>query len=240
MMPSLYIRKDNPLNWKPCQRLQKRSRNAAISKDGRSVLLTACTSFKWSPAQVYFFQWFIWNMLCLCHYGSALLRVWFQTDLGRKNSATFLKIKAGKTFLTMVTRWSRSTSNFCTLISQNLTGEFMWKIYAASWKLFTLTAKADRVLCQLVMSLTVFVHLMYKMKYSCYQESSVIHGWFVYWPWFLVEKCVACQNWVIRFRMASFSSFTLLNQCVRGFKSLKQLWPSVISFRNWISNGKPE
>ena len=28
---------------------------------------------------------------------------------------------------------------------------------------------------------------------------------------FLVEKCVACQNSVIRFRMASFSFFTLLN-----------------------------
>ena len=28
---------------------------------------------------------------------------------------------------------------------------------------------------------------------------------------FLVEKCIACQNWVIRFRMALFSSFTLLN-----------------------------
>ena len=116
---------------------------------------------------------------------------------------------AGKTFLSMVTRWSRSTSNFCTLIGQNLTDEFKRKIYAASWKLFTLTAKADGVLCQLLMFLTVFLHWMYKMKYSCYQESSVIHGWFVYWV--LVEKCVACQNWVIRFRMGSFSSFTLLN-----------------------------
>ena len=34
------------------------------------------------------------------------------------------------TFLT-VTRWSRSTSNFYVLIGQNLTGEFMRKIYAA-------------------------------------------------------------------------------------------------------------
>ena len=44
--------------------------------------------------------------------------------------------------------WSRCTSNF---YGQNLTGEFMRKIYAASWNLFTLTAEADRVLCQLVM-----------------------------------------------------------------------------------------
>ena len=85
------------------------------------------------------------------------------------------------TFLTIVKRWSRFTSHFYTLIGQNLTGEFMQKIYAASCNLFTLTAEADRVLCQLMMFLTVFLHWMYKMKYSCYQESSVIHGcWFVY------------------------------------------------------------
>ena len=70
---------------------------------------------------------------------------------------------------------------FYALIGQNLTGEFMRKIYAASWNLFSLTAETDRVLCQLVMFLTVFLHWMYKMKYSCYQETSVIHGgWFVY------------------------------------------------------------
>ena len=66
-------------------------------------------------------------------------------------------LQAGKTcqllltFLTKFTRWSRSTANFYTLVGQNLTGEFMRKIYAASWNLFILTAEADRVLCQLVM-----------------------------------------------------------------------------------------
>ena len=63
-------------------------------------------SFKWSQAQVYFFQWSIWNVLCFCHYGLALSRFWFQTHLGRENSASFLKIQAGRPFLTMVTRWS--------------------------------------------------------------------------------------------------------------------------------------
>ena len=130
-------------------------------------------------------------MLCLCHYDPALLRFWFQTDLGRENSAMFFKYMRGRPFLTMVTRWSRSTSNFCTLIGQNLTGEFMRKIYAASWKLFTLTAKADRVLCQLVMFLTVFFLWMYKMKYSCYQESPVIHGWFVYWGFGWEMRCLS-------------------------------------------------
>ena len=36
-------------------------------------------------------------MLCLCHYGPALLTFWFQTDLGRENSASYLKMQAGKT-----------------------------------------------------------------------------------------------------------------------------------------------
>ena len=43
-----------------------------------------------------------------------------------------------------------------------------------------LIAEVDRVLCHLVMFKTVFFYWMYKMKYSCYQDSSVIHGWFVY------------------------------------------------------------
>ena len=62
------------------------------------VIRWQITTFKWSQAQVYFFQGFISNMLCLCHYGPALLGFWFQTDLGRENSASFLKIQAGKTF----------------------------------------------------------------------------------------------------------------------------------------------
>ena len=82
-------------------------------------------------------------MLCLC---AAQLKFWSQTDLGRKNSASCYR--QGRqlllTFLTMFTRWSRSTSNFNALIGRNLTGEFMRKIYAASWNLLTLTAETDR------------------------------------------------------------------------------------------------
>ena len=151
-------------------------------------------------------------MLGLCHYGPALLTFWFQTDLGRENSASYLKIQAeeDRCFSTIVTRWSRFTSNFYALIGQNLTGEFMRKIYAASWILFTLTAEADRVLCQLVMFLTVFFLWMYKMKYSCYQEYSVIHGcWFVCWIFGWEMRHLSKSE--IRFRMASFLFFTLLD-----------------------------
>ena len=52
--------------------------------------------FRWSQAQVYFLK-FIWNMLCLCHYGPALLTFWFQTDLESENSASYLKMQAGNT-----------------------------------------------------------------------------------------------------------------------------------------------
>ena len=74
----------------------------------------------------------IWNKSCSW---AALLKCWFRTDLGRENSTVFYIYMQGRqsllTFLT-VTRWSRSTSNFYVLICQNLTGEFMRKIYVAS------------------------------------------------------------------------------------------------------------
>ena len=56
------------------------------------------------------------------------------------------------------------------------------------------------VLCQLVMFLTFFFHWMYKMKFNCYQESSVILLFFCLFIGFLVES-----KSEIRFRMASFS-----------------------------------
>ena len=100
-------------------------------------------------------------------------------------------------------------SSFYALIGQNLTGEFMKKIYTASWNFFTSTAEADRVFCPLVMFFTVFFHWMHKMKYSCYQQSSVIHGWFVYWIFGWEMRRLSKSE--IRFRMASFSFFTLLD-----------------------------
>ena len=149
-----------------------------------------------------------YEICCVCHYDPALLRFWFQTDLGRENSAMFFKYMRGRPFLTMVTRWSRSTSNSYTLIGQKLTGEFMRKICAASWKSFTLRAEAGRILCQLVMCLTVFSTGCTKWNTAAIKSLLLfMAGLFI---GFLVEKCVACQNSVIRFRIASFSFSTLL------------------------------
>ena len=59
-----------------------------------------------------------------------------------------------------------------------------------------LTAEADRVLCHLVMVLTVFFHWMFKMKY----EEYFIHGWSVYWVFGYetrrlsgIKNAAACQ-----------------------------------------------
>ena len=100
------------------------------------VIRWQVTSFQMIAGLSLFFKKSIWNMSCLC---AAQLRFWFQTDLGRENSASYYR--QGRqlllTLLTMVTRWSRSTSNFYALIGQNFTDEFMRKIYTASWILFT-------------------------------------------------------------------------------------------------------
>ena len=140
------------------------------------------------------------------------------------------------TFFTTITRWSRSTSNFYALVGQNLTREFGGK-FMRRLQTCLMIAEADRVLCHLLMFLTVFFYLIYKMKYSCYQECSVIHGWFVYcgfgWEMHRFSKSLE-----IRFRVASFSKMSLLTcPCL---KSLKRFWPHFMTFRSSISTGKPE
>ena len=186
--------------------------------------------FKWSQAQVYFFQWFISNMLCLCHYGPALLGFWFQTDLGRENSASFLKIQAGKTFsyhghalVTLYVQflcsdWSKfdrwvHAENLCSILKVVYFDSWSWQIF----------------FCQLVMFLTVFFYWMYKMKYSCYQESSVslfIVFFFRLWDASLVKVGNAISDGVVFvFHLA---------WCVRGFKSVKRFWPYFITFRSCV------
>ena len=85
-------------------------------------------------------------------------------------------------------------------------GKFMQRL-----ETLLLIAEADRVLCHLVMFLTVFFHWMYKMKYraSCYKDSSVVHGWFFYWV-FGWEVRRLSKSSEILFRMASivFNGFS--------------------------------
>ena len=125
-------------------------------------------------------------MLCLSlwplHYFA------FKLTLDAKIQPVILKYRRDRPFLTKVTCWSRSTSDFH-LIGQNLTGEFMWKIYAASWNLLTLTAEADRVLCQLfncLFPLDVQNKIRLLSSLLLFMASLFIV--------FLFERCVACQS----------------------------------------------
>ena len=134
------------------------SRSSIVLKLSADRLLL----FKWSQAKVHFF----FNSYEICSFMCRTVKILISNWPCKRKFSQLLQ--GGKTvafdFVPMVTRWSRSTSNFYALIGQNLTGDFMRKIYASSWNLLTLTAEVDRVLCQLVMFLTVFFRWMYKMK----------------------------------------------------------------------------
>ena len=130
------------------------------------VIRWQITTFKWSQAQGYFFQWFIWNMSCLSHYGLALLRFWVQTDLGRENSASFLQIQAGKTF-------SYHGHAFVTLYVQFLCSEWTkfdnWAhaenlcsilkvVYFASWSWQSFVSTCDVFKCLFLLDVLVFCY----------------------------------------------------------------------------------
>ena len=80
------------------------------------------------------------------------------------------------------------------------------------------------------------------MKYSCHQDCSVIHGWFVYcafcWRMHRLSKSLE-----IRFRMASFSKMSLPTcPCLRHKRVEKSqaIQGHLITFRSSFSTGKPE
>ena len=106
-----------------------------------SYLLTSCYFSNDRRLKFIFFKC-IWNKSCSW---AALLKFWFRPDLGRENSPGFY-MQGRQSLLTFlpVTRWSRSTCKFYVLIGQNLTGEFMRKIYAASGNLFTEAGQKNR------------------------------------------------------------------------------------------------
>ena len=72
-------------------------------------------------------------------------------------------------------------------------------VYFESWSWQSFLSTCDVFNC--------LFQWMYKMKYSCYQESSVIYGWFVYWLFGWEMRRLSKSE--IRFRMASFSQFHL-------------------------------
>ena len=89
---------------------------------------------------------------------------------------------------------------------------------------FTLTAGADRGLCQLVMILTVFFHWVWKWNSAAIKSLlSFMAGLFIRFLVFRLSKSE------IRFRNGIVFVFHLA-WCVRGLKSLKRFWPYLIVF----------
>ena len=160
----------------------------------------------------------LWNKSCLW---AALLKVWFPADLGRKNSTGFCLFL---TFLSIVTRWSRSMSNFYAPIGQNLTGQLMWKMYAACGNLFTDSWRRQ----SFVSSCDVFNCLFLLGVQNDIQLLSRLF----------------CISWLeIRVWMESFSKISLLtcpSSRRKRVESLKWFWPYLMAFRSSISTGKPE
>ena len=169
---------------------------------------------------------------------SGTSKIWFPADLGRENSTCFYMIL---TFLSIVKRWPRSTSNFYALIGQNLTREFMRKIYAASGNLFadswsgqSFVSSYDVFNCLFLVAVQNEIQLLSRFFF--------IHGWFVYYS-FVWEMHRLSKSLEIRVWMASFSKMSLLTcPCSRRkrVESLKRFWLHLMAFRSSLSTGKPE
>ena len=97
------------------------------------------------------------------------------------------------TFLTIVTRWSRSTSNFNALIGQNLTSEFM-RSFVSTRDVFNCLFPLD-VQNEIQLLSRVFC---YSWLLVCLLN-------------FLVEKCAACQRRKSDFGWHRFCFLTLLD-----------------------------
>ena len=160
---------------------------------------------------------------------AAQLKFWFQTDLERGNSASYYR--QGRelllTLLTMITRWSRSSSNFYAVIGQNLRSDSMRKIYAASWILFTLTAEADRVLS----TCDVFNCLF---PLDVQNETQLLSGVFCY-SWLVCLLGLWLRNTSLT-KVGNLISDGIavgfhLAWCLRGLPSLKRYWPYLTPFR---------
>ena len=93
-----------------------------------------------------------------------------------------------------------------------------------SWNLFTLTAEADRVLCQLVMFL------------NCLFPLDVQHE-------IQVLSRVFCYSWLVCLLVFWFRDASLVivgNPISDGIKIVNRFWRYLIAFRSCISNGKRE
>ena len=135
-----------------------------------------------------------------------LISNWPQT----RNSASFLKIQAEKTFsyhghalVTLYAQfWCSDWSKFDKWVHAQDLCSILNFVYFDSWSWQSFVSTCDVFNCLFPLDVQTEIQLLSRV---------FSYPWLVCFFGFLAEKCVACQNWVFRFRMASFSFFTLLN-----------------------------
>ena len=152
----------------------------------------------------------------------ALLRFCFQTNLKRKNSASYLKIQAGKTFSyqghVLVTLYVQFLCSDWSKFDRWVHAENLCSILK-----LVLTAEADRILCQLFNCLFPLV-----VQNEIQLLSRVFsYSWLVCLLFFLVERCVACQSRKSDFRWHRFRfSPYLMHKRVRKSQAILALLDS--------------
>ena len=152
----------------------------------------------------------------------ALLRFCFQTNLKRKNSASYLKIQAGKTFSyqghVLVTLYVQFLCSDWSKFDRWVHAENLCSILK-----LVLAAEADRIFCQLFncfFSLDVQNEIQLLSRVFSY-------SWLVCLLFFLVERCVACQSRKSDFRWHRFRfSPCLIHKRVRKSQAILALLDS--------------
>ena len=167
---------------------------------------------------------------------SALLRFWFKTDLGRKNSTSYLTIQAVKTFsyhghalVTLYVQflcsdWSKFdrwvyAENLCSILK--LVNFDSW-----SWQSFVSTC--DVLNCLFPLDVQNEIQLLSRV--FCYSWLVCLLGF-----WLRNTSLVKVGNPISDGIVFVFH----LAWCVRWLKRLKRFWPYLMAFRSCISNGKP-
>ena len=139
----------------------------------------------------------LWNVLCLCHDGRALLRFWFQTKHGCENSASYLKVQVGKTFsypghaLFLCSDWSKfdrwvHAENLCSILKLVDFDSWSWQSFLSIYDVFNCLFPLDvQNEIQLLSRACCLLFFGWEMRHLSVSE--------------------------IRPRMASFSFFTLFD-----------------------------
>ena len=147
----------------------------------------------------------------------------------RNSTGFYIYMQGRQSLLTFptVTRWSRSTSNCYVLIGQNLAGEFMRKIYAASGNLLTdswswqsFVSSCDVLNCLFLLGVQNEIQLLSRL---------FCNSWLVCLLCFLLTNAplVKVIGWKSDFGWHRFQNWAYslaLAWGVRELKSLRRFW----------------